>query len=315
MRILVTGGLGYIGSVTTHLLLKNGYEVTILDDLSTSYQTGKSSDVTLVRGSLLDVDSVNDALTGVDVVMHFAAKSLVGESEREPELYQKVNVEGSKLLFDTMEKKGINKVILSSTAAVYGDPKLAKIDELAPTNPTNKYGQTKLQVEKDLEKRNFASIALRYFNVAGSHWTGSKWLSENHNPETHLIPNIISANKQQPITVFGIDWNTPDGSAIRDYIHVEDLAEAHIRAINHLEKTGLEIINLGGGRGYSVLEVINTANQILDQSVQVQYSDRRPGDPAVLVASIEKAANLLNWAPKKNLSDMIHDTEQAQRNK
>jgi len=311
MRVLVTGGLGYIGSVAVHMLVRNGYEVSVLDDLSTGYREAVKDEVAVVEGSLLDGAAVRRALEGVDVVLHFAAKSLVSEGEKFPELYERVNVEGSKVLFDAMEEVGVRRIVISSTAAVYGDPGVALIDELVEPNPSNQYGRSKLKVERDAASRDFSTIALRYFNVAGAAWTGSEWLSEKHTPETHLIPNLVGASKDAPVTVFGTDWPTPDGSAVRDYVHVVDLIDAHILAVRQLDKTGFRVVNLGGGRGYSVLEVIECAREVLGREVPTVFAGRREGDPSTLVADIERAAEMLGWRPKLGLADMIRDYAKA----
>ena len=263
MRILVTGGAGYIGATAVAMLLEAGYEVTVLDDLSTGHSDVIPTEAKFVKGSLLSNQDLDEALTGCDAVMHFAAKSLVGESVEKPDLYAEVNVGGSKALFSKMKAHGIKKIVLSSTAATYGEPKrvpIAENDEPAPKNP---YGATKLEIDRMVATSGFSAISLRYFNVAGALQSANGWLAERHNPETHLIPNILKATNDAPVKIFGTDWPTEDGTCIRDYIHVVDLIEAHIKALETLPEAKHEIINLGSGDGYSVRQVIAAAEKLL----------------------------------------------------
>ena len=308
MRILVTGGAGYIGATAVAMLLDAGYQVTVLDDLSTGHEDCVPADAKFVKGSLLSDADLEHALDGCDAVMHFAAKSLVGESVEKPDLYQQVNVGGSKALFEKMKAKGINKIVLSSTAATYGEPKRIPISESDEPAPKNPYGATKLEIDRLVAVAGFSAISLRYFNVAGALKSNSGWLAERHNPETHLIPNILKATESAPVKIFGTDWPTEDGTCIRDYIHVVDLIEAHIKALENLPTGKHEIINLGSGDGYSVKQVIAAAEKALGHKIPAIASQRRAGDPAILIADISKAKSYLNWQPTNGIDQMVFDT-------
>ena len=308
MRILVTGGAGYIGATAVAMLLDAGYQVTVLDDLSTGHEDCVPAEAKFVKGSLLSDADLEHALDGCDAVMHFAAKSLVGESVEKPDLYQQVNVGGSKALFEKMKAKGINKIVLSSTAATYGEPKRIPISESDEPAPKNPYGATKLEIDRMVAVAGFSAISLRYFNVAGALKSKSGWLAERHNPETHLIPNILKATEAAPVKIFGTDWPTEDGTCIRDYIHVVDLIEAHIKALENLPTGKHEIINLGSGDGYSVKQVIAAAEKALGQKIPAIASQRRAGDPAILIADISKAKSYLNWQPTNGIDQMVLDT-------
>lgn len=308
MRILVTGGAGYIGATAVAMLLDAGYQVTVLDDLSTGHEDCVPAEAKFVKGSLLSDADLEHALDGCDAVMHFAAKSLVGESVEKPDLYQQVNVGGSKALFKKMKAKGINKIVLSSTAATYGEPKRIPISESDEPAPKNPYGATKLEIDRLVAVAGFSAISLRYFNVAGALKSKSGWLAERHNPETHLIPNILKATESAPVKIFGTDWPTEDGTCIRDYIHVVDLIEAHIKALENLPTGKHEIINLGSGDGYSVKQVIAAAEKALGHKIPAIASQRRAGDPAILIADISKAKSYLNWQPTNGIDQMVLDT-------
>ena len=308
MRILVTGGAGYIGSTAVALLTKAGYEVTVLDDLSTGHADSLPSNVKFVNGSLLSDSDLDEALKGCDAVMHFAAKSLVGESVEKPDLYEKVNVGGSKALIAKMNEHGISKIVLSSTAATYGEPKRVPISETDEPAPKNPYGATKLEIDRMVSASGFSAISLRYFNVAGAYKAENGWLAERHNPETHLIPNVLKATDASPVKIFGTDWPTEDGTCIRDYIHVVDLIEAHIKALENLPNGKHEIINLGSGDGYSVKQVIAAAEKAVGIAIPAVSSDRRAGDPAVLIADISKAKTFLKWQPTRGIEEMVTDT-------
>jgi len=312
MRVLVTGGAGYIGSVAAHILLEKGFEVTVLDDLSTGRRKLVPSAARFVEGSILDKNAIQLALGECEAVIHFAAKSLVGESVLKPEKYWSTNVTGTATLMAAMRGMGVKKLVFSSTAATYGEPKSTPITEDAETKPTNPYGSSKLATDNMITSESIAyglaAISLRYFNVAGAYQSKSGWLTEEHDPETHLIPNLLRAKSDAPMKIFGTDWPTKDGTCIRDYVHVVDLIDAHISALEKLEPGQHEIINLGSGGGYSVKEVITTANSILNTSLPVVESERRPGDPAVLIADITKSAKLLGWKPTRDIKAMVSDT-------
>jgi UDP-glucose 4-epimerase len=315
MRVLVTGGAGYIGSAATAILLERGFDVTVLDDCSTGHRDAVAGGAKFINGSILDSQVVADALVDCDAVFHFAAKSLVGESVDKPDLYFDVNVNGTRNLLDQMSKAKISKLVFSSTAATYGEPEVIPITEDAKPKPTSPYGTTKLAVDQmitDEAKSGLAAISLRYFNVAGAYKSKTGWLAERHNPETHLIPNLLRSTAENPLKIFGDDWPTKDGTCIRDYIHIVDLIDAHILALENLKPGQHKIINLGSGGGYSVAEVINAASKVLGRVIPVEVGARRSGDPAVLVADISLALQTLNWAPKYNIENMVSDTWESQ---
>lgn len=315
MKILVTGGAGYIGSHAVEVLKMSGHDVTVLDDCSTGHADSLPPTVRFVQGSLLDSEIVARALKGCEAVMHFAGKSLVGESVEKPDLYRKVNVDGTKVLLDQMNTLGVKKIVFSSSAATYGEPESSPVSETAKCRPTNPYGETKLAIERDLtsaaQTQNIAAVSLRYFNVAGSLQTDRGWLSERHNPETHLIPNALRATSDSPLRIFGRDWSTPDGTCVRDYVHILDLVDAHLRALQYLASSEHHIFNIGSGTGYSVAQVIAAVSRAKNAELPTVDAPRRAGDPAVLVANIDKAEMLLNWRPVRNLDQMVEDTFKA----
>ena len=315
MRVLVTGGAGYIGSTAVAILLERGYEVTVLDDCSTGHFESVPSSAKFISGSILDSKALAEALTGCAAVIHFAAKSIVGESVEKPDLYHEVNVEGTRRLLDEMARLGVSKLVFSSTAATYGEPEIIPITEESPTVPTSPYGRTKLEVDQMITAESglgLAAISLRYFNVAGAFNSKSGWLTERHSPETHLIPNLLRASVANPLKVFGNDWPTADGTCIRDSVHVVDLIDAHILALEKLTASKHEIINLGSGGGYSVTQVIDAAAKVVGSDIPTQISARRSGDPAVLIADISKAKKVLGWIPTRNIEDMVSDTWKSQ---
>ena len=311
-RILVTGGAGYIGSTATAILADRGYEVVVLDDLSMGHADAVDPRATFIEGSILDADLLRNALAGCEAVIHFAGKSLVGESVEKPELYHQVNVDGSQNLLEAMAIHGIDKIVFSSSAATYGQPIDNPITEESFASPTNPYGASKLAIDKMITAAGISAISLRYFNVAGAYQSSNGWLAERHNPETHLIPLVLRATEENPLKIFGTDWDTKDGTCIRDYVHVIDLIEAHILALGALKPHVHEIVNLGSGGGYSVREVISEATKVLGRPVPAVESPRRAGDPATLVASITKANSLLGWEPTRDLETMISDAVKSQ---
>jgi len=312
MRVLVTGGAGYIGSTAVDILIAQGYEVSVFDDCSTGHTDNVPAGVTFVQGSLLNRSEIAQALKGCEGVMHFAGKSLVGESVEKPELYWSVNVGGTRNLLDEMRIAKISKLVFSSSAATYGEPEVLPILESASNKPTNAYGASKLAVDAmitdEARGHGLSAASLRYFNVAGAHKSSRGWLTERHDPETHLIPNVLSSTPANPVKIFGSDWPTKDGTCIRDYVHVVDLIDAHIKALNSLGSAGHEIFNLGSGGGYSVREVITAASQSIGTQIPSIDSPRRAGDPAVLIADISKAKRVLSWQPTRNLKVMVSDT-------
>lgn len=312
MRVLVTGGTGYIGSTAVDILISQGYEISILDDCSMGHADSVPAGVSFIQGSLLNAGDLAQALVGVDAVMHFAGKSLVGESVEKPDLYHQVNVNGSRNLLDQMHMSGVTKLVFSSSAATYGEPKVVPIVETAPTHPTNPYGATKLAIDQmitaESASRGIAAASLRYFNVAGALKSTRGWLAERHNPETHLIPNILRSTTENPVKIFGNDWPTADGTCIRDYVHVVDLIDAHIKALESLQMGVHEIYNLGSGDGYSVREVVAAASKATGYEIPTIDSPRRAGDPAVLIADINKAKTKLGWRPTRDIETMVADT-------
>lgn len=312
MRVLVTGGTGYIGSTAVEVLLGQGFEISILDDCSMGHADTVPAGVRFIQGSLLNSAEVAEALSGCEAVMHFAGKSLVGESVEKPDLYQSVNVDGTRILLDEMRKQAITKIVFSSSAATYGEPKAVPILETAETNPTNPYGATKLAIDhmitEEAKNHGISAASLRYFNVAGALKAQRGWLAERHNPETHLIPNVLRSTQANPVKIFGTDWPTADGTCVRDYVHVIDLIDAHIKALNSLGAAGHEIYNLGSGSGYSVREVVKAASDAIGHQIPYLDSPRRAGDPAVLIADITKAKRALDWSPTRSLTTMVTDT-------
>ena len=315
MRVLVTGGTGYIGSTAVEILRNQGFEISVLDDCSTGHADTIPAGVRFIAGSLLNPSEVADSLAQCDAVMHFAGKSLVGESVEKPDLYHSVNVDGTRILLDEMHKQAITKIVFSSSAATYGEPKVVPILETSEAQPTNPYGATKLAIDQmitaEAQSRGISAASLRYFNVAGALKADRGWLAERHNPETHLIPNVLRSTSENPVKIFGTDWPTADGTCIRDYVHVIDLIDAHVKALHSLTAPGHEIYNLGSGSGYSVREVVAAACAATGTQIPFVDSPRRAGDPAVLIADISKAKRVLNWEPSRDMNTMVSDTAKS----
>ena len=307
-RVLVTGGAGYIGSVVAARLLESGYRVTVLDDLSTGFRGAVPEGAEFVEGRVHDTAAkVLDP--SYAAVLHFAAFSQVGESVAKPEKYWSNNVVGTHLLLDAMREAGVRRLVFSSTAAVYGEPEAVPIPETAHTAPTSPYGATKLAVDHMISNESaahgLAAVSLRYFNVAGSY----DGFGERHDPESHLIPLVLKAalGERPAITVFGTDYPTPDGTCVRDYIHVADLAEAHLRALRRAREGEHLICNLGNGRGFTVREVIDAARRVTGRQIPQVEAERRAGDPATLVAGAQRAEAELGWLPRYDLDTMVAD--------
>jgi UDP-glucose 4-epimerase len=307
VKLLVTGGAGYIGSVVTTLLLDAGHEVTVVDDLSTGHRDAVPAGAQFIQARVHDAVDFLDP--GYEAVLHFAAKSLVGESVSRPELYWHYNVVGSLALIDAMRAAGVRKMVFSSTAATYGEPETMPITEETPARPTNPYGMTKFTVDTMLATEcaahSLAAISLRYFNVAGAH----SERGERHDPETHLIPNLlkVATGEVDCAKVFGTDYPTRDGTAVRDYLHVVDLADAHVRALDVLKPGVHGIYNLGSGTGYTVREVLDAVRAATGHPIPVQDSPRRAGDPPSLIASNAAAARDLGWVPQRGIEQMAAD--------
>jgi UDP-glucose 4-epimerase len=308
MRVLVTGGAGFIGATTTAALLRAGHEVVVLDDLSTGHRDAVPAEARFVQGDVTDQAAVAEVVAaGIDACVHFAALIEAGESMRAPERFFAVNTGGSATLLEALVRHDVERFVLSSTAAVYGEPERTPIQEDDPLVPTNAYGESKLLIERMLAWHHrihgLRFAALRYFNAAG----GTAERGERHDPETHLIPLVlqVASGRRERISVFGTDYPTPDGSAVRDYVHVVDLADAHVRAVEQLDQHGTLTCNLGNGRGFSVREVIESARRVTGHAIPAEEAPRRAGDPANLVASSDRARQLLGWQPVHNDLDRI----------
>lgn len=305
MSILVLGGAGYIGSHTVYKLIENGEDVVIVDNLQTGFKELVHPKAAFYQGDLRDKKFLNYVFDheNIEGIIHFAANSLVGISMKEPLEYYNNNVYGMIILLEVMKAHDVKYIVFSSTAATYGEPKHIPIEENDETDPTNPYGETKLAMEKLMKwcskAYDMRFVALRYFNACGAHPNGI--IGELHDPETHLIPLVLQVplGTRKTIYVFGDDYDTPDGTCIRDYIHVLDLADAHIKALEYLKADNpSNIFNLGNGEGYSVLEIINAAKNVTKLPISVTVDKRRPGDPARLIANNAKAKEILGWEPK-----------------
>lgn len=311
LRLLVTGGAGYIGSIVAKQLLGDGHEVVVLDNLRQGHREAVPDGAELIVADLLDREALNRALArGFDGALHFAALALVPESVSHPERYYGNNVTGTLNLLDAMREHGVGRLVFSSTCATYGYPDTVPITEEEPTRPITAYGSSKLAVDwmiRDFcRAHGLGAVSLRYFNVAGA----SGELGEDHEPETHLIPNVLRAalGINPHVSVYGTDYATRDGTAVRDYIHIEDLSDAHVLALQATRSGEHRIYNLGNGNGFSVREVIAAAERVTGREIAVEEADRRPGDPPELVAASERIRAELGWVPRKpGLEDMVAD--------
>lgn len=313
MSIIVLGGAGYIGSHAVAELVNRGYNVVVVDNLKTGHKEAIHEKAKFYQGDIRDKDflsSVFDRET-VDGVMHFAASSLVGESMEEPLQYLNNNVYGTQILLEVMEQFGVKNIVFSSSAATYGEPEQVPIIESMSTNPESTYGDTKLIMEKMMKWCDKAYgvkyVALRYFNVAGAKSDGT--IGEDHQPESHLVPIIlqVALGQREKLAIYGDDYNTPDGTCIRDYVHVEDLIDAHIRSLEYLENGGeSNIFNLGSSKGFSVQEILVAARSVTEKTIPAEVVARRAGDPGILIASSDKAKEILGWEPKyTDIKDII----------
>jgi UDP-glucose 4-epimerase len=311
MKLLVTGGAGYIGSIVASQLLAEGHEVVVLDSLERGHRAAVPSGARLVIADVLDRDALQHTVAqGFDAVLHFAALALVSESVSHPERYYRTNVVGTLNLLEAMRQVRIDRLVFSSTCAVYGQPDEVPIPETAPPRPANAYGASKLAVDTMIGDfclaHGLGAISLRYFNVAGA----SQGIGEDHDPETHLIPNILrtALGLSPHVDVYGTDYPTPDGTAIRDYIHVEDLSAAHLQALGATRAGEHQIFNLGNGNGFSVREVIDAARLVTGAPISTRGAPRRPGDPPMLVAASDRIRSELGWqARKPDLAEMVGD--------
>lgn len=313
MAILVCGGAGYVGSHCLEGLRQAGFDCIVVDNLTRGHRAAVG-DTPLYVGDISDPAFMDQVFAehSMEAVLHFAAASQVGESMKDPLLYYENNLCATVALLRAMERHDVKKIVFSSSAAVYGEPEITPIVEDSPKSPTNTYGETKLAMERLMHWCHTAYgleyVSLRYFNAAGASPGGL--IGEDHTPETHLIPLVLQAaqGKRESVSIFGTDYPTPDGTCIRDYIHVRDLAEAHLLALKHLEETGESgIFNLGSGDGYSVKEIIDTARRITGKEIPAVVEPRRAGDPSVLIASNHKAAEVLGWKPQRGLEEIISD--------
>jgi UDP-glucose 4-epimerase len=317
VKLLVTGGAGYVGSVCAAHLLDAGHDVTVLDDLSTGHKDAVPDGARLVDADL--ADAASEVLAdGFDGVLHFAAKSLVGESVQHPELYWSGNVVTTFRLLEAMREHGTPRLVFSSTAATYGEPGQVPIREDAPTRPTNPYGASKLAIDLAIGSyataHGLAAVSLRYFNVAGAHGR----FGERHTVETHLIPIVlqVAMGARETAQMFGDDWPTPDGTCVRDYIHVDDLADAHLLALDHARPGRHAVYNLGSGTGFSVREVIDACREVTGHPIPTTVAPRRAGDPAVLIASSDAAKFELGWNPSRtDLTTIVRDAWEFTRSR
>jgi UDP-glucose 4-epimerase len=313
MKLLVTGGAGYIGSVVAAQLIEDGHEVVVLDDLSTGHADAVPPGARFVQGDLR-AQAGPLLADGVEAVLHFAAKSLVAESVAYPALYWRHNLGGTLALLEAMRQAGVGQIVFSSTAATYGEPESVPIAETEPTRPTSPYGASKLAVDTALGEyaRMFGlgAVSLRYFNVAGAYRErGGAWLGERHDPETHLIPTVLAAalSGHGELSIYGDDYPTPDGTCIRDYIHVFDVARAHLLALASCQPGQHQVFNLGSGAGFSNREVLAACRDVTGRDIPAKMAPRRPGDPAALIASSDLIRAELGWRPARSLTDMVAD--------
>ncbi|GMA47423.1 UDP-glucose 4-epimerase GalE [Tetragenococcus muriaticus] len=313
MTVLVLGGAGYIGSHAVEQLIRKGYEVAVIDNLLTGHQAALHSEATFYKGDIRDQEFVRSifAKESIEGVIHFAASSLVGESVEKPLKYFNNNVSGTEIILEVMQEFGVKHIVFSSTAATYGEPEEYPITEKTPTNPKNPYGESKLMMEKMMrwcdEAYGIKFVALRYFNVAGAKADAS--IGEDHHPETHLVPIIlqVALGQREQLAIFGDDYNTEDGTCVRDYVHVEDLIAAHILALEYLKAgNNSDVFNLGSNSGYSVKQMLEAARQVTNKEIPAQVAPRRAGDPATLVAASDKAKTILGWQPQyTNIKEII----------
>ncbi len=309
MKALVTGGAGYIGSIIVAKLIEMGHQVTVIDNLSTGHKESIHPKTKFIEGDILNQNDLNKSIVDCDVVFHFAAKTLVEESVRLPDFYHSINVTGTRNVLNSMVEAKVKKIIFASTCAVYKakDLPINENDTLGPTSP---YGETKLLADKLIQQycqeKEIGGFSFRFFNAAGAFYTKEAgWLVENHNPETHLIPNLLASSAEKSFKLYGKNWDTSDGTCIRDYVHVADLADICVNSVAKININKHDVFNLGNSVGVSVQKVIEEFEIISERKLNIEVMDQRPGDAKILVADSKKAKEILNWAPRNNLSKII----------
>jgi UDP-glucose 4-epimerase len=312
MKVLVTGGAGYIGSVLVDRLITGGHQVNVIDDLSNGYSENIHNDAKFFQGSILDKELLNKALDQTEAVLHLAAKTRVDEGESKPELYKQVNIEATLNLLRLCKEEGVSKFVFASTAAVYGNPEYLPVTESSKEAPVNVYGQTKLEIDKYLAKnavdQGISAISFRFFNVGGASKNAEgKWLKIKHEGATRLIPSILRSSEEKPFSIFGNNWPTSDGTPVRDFIHVLDLADALVKSVTHLDTPGHKIINLGTATGTTVLEVVKATEAALGKKINFKFDDKRAGDSYASVTSNTIAKEILGWQPIKSLANILED--------
>jgi UDP-glucose 4-epimerase len=316
MRVLVTGGAGYIGSILVTRLIENGYSVNVIDDLSTGHIENVDPKAQLYFGSILNEEVLGNAMEDCEIIFHFAAKSIVSESVEKPNLYQEINLNGTRNVLKLMKINKIHKILVASTAAVYDgntDEPLTENSLIAPGNP---YGESKLKADLELNKfcknEEISGISFRFFNVSAPYKSKSiGWIMEDHNPETHLIPNIISSSNSKTLAIYGKNWKTRDKTCVRDYLHIKDLTDACLLAINHFKPSINQVFNLGSNQGSSILEVISNYESVFKNQLSYKFVEKRQGDVGTLVANSNKIRDQIGWTPKLGVKDIFEDYKMA----
>lgn len=316
MRILVTGGAGYIGSILVARLIENGYEVNVIDDLSTGHMRNVDTKAKVFFGSILNNEVLNAAMQDCEIIFHFAAKSIVSESVEKPQLYMDTNLNGTKNILNLMKQNKISKILIASTAAVYDGNKSEPLSEEAITAPGNPYGESKLLADEALSKfcisEKIAGISFRFFNVSAPYKSKSiGWIVEDHQPESHLIPNMLSSASTDTLEIYGNNWETRDQTCVRDYLHIKDLTYACLMAIENFKPSSNQIFNLGSNQGNSILEVIENYEEVFRKKLHYKFVERRPGDVAVLVADSRKIFEQIGWKPKYGVKEIFEDYKMA----
>jgi UDP-glucose 4-epimerase len=316
MRVLVTGGAGYIGSILVARLIEAGYKVNIIDDFSTGHLKNVDPKAKVYFGSILDEEVLNAAMQNCEIIFHFAGKSIVSESVEKPNLYQEINLNGTRNVLKLMKINKIYKILAASTAAVYDGNTDKPLTENSLTTPGNPYGQSKLSADLEINKfcidEEISGISFRFFNVSAPYKSKSiGWIMEDHNPETHLIPNIISSSKSKTLAIYGNNWETRDKTCVRDYLHIKDLTDACLLAINHFKPSINQVFNLGSNQGSSILEVISNYELVFKNQLNYKFVEKRQGDVGTLVANSNKIRDQIGWTPKLGIRDIFEDYKMA----